>query len=90
MTVVILGLLVRYAFFKRVEGKDSEVQKFYQGFIWSCAKLALIDLAALILLLTGGLDPSWFGAGIGGIIVYTLIGTQMRHRAWKQFKETHK
>ena len=90
MTVVILGLIIRFAFFKTVEGRDLEAQKFYRDFIWWCAKLVLIDLAALILLFTGGLHPSWFGAGIGGIIVYTLMGVHLRVRAWKQFKETNK
>ncbi|GEM_PF-6935409 len=90
MAVVLVGLLIRYAFFKPVEGKDTEVQKFYRDFIWWCAKLVLIDLSAFILLFTGGLDKSWFGAGIAGIIVYTLMGLHMRVRAWKQFKESQK
>ncbi len=90
MTVVILGLIVRYAFFKPVEGKDTEAQKFYRDFIWWCAKLVLVDLTAFILLFTGGLDRSWFGAGIAGIIVYNLMGVYMRVRAWQQFKETNK
>lgn len=89
MSVVILGLIIRYAFFKPVEGKDTEVQMFYRDFIWWCAKLVLIDLTAFTLLFTGGLDKSWFGAGITGIIIYTLMGVHMRYRAWKQFKETN-
>lgn len=90
MAVVLLGLIVRYAFFKPVKGKDTESQKFYRDFIWWCAKLVLIDLAAFILLFTGGLDRSWFGAGIAGIIVYNLMGVHMRVKAWKQFKDTTK
>lgn len=90
MAVVIVGLIVRYAFFKPVEGKDTNAQKFYRDFIWWCAKMILVDLTAFILLFTGGLDKSWFGAGIAGIIVYNLIGVSMRIRVWKQFKESDK